>query len=598
MDKEMLRKRIEVAAGRRKADTVIKHVNVIDVYSGQIYPGDIAIADGVIAGVVPCKDSKDDTASVETGAAGNNTDYYEGYEEFDGTGLYAAPGLIDGHIHIESAHVSPEEMGRICVPHGTTTIIADPHEIVNVGGLTAMKYMLEAAEKTVMDIRYMIPSCVPATPFENAGAVLSAQAMRKIIDDKRIPGLGEYMNYPGIVNCAEEDLDKLTLAINHDKIIDGHSPSLMGKELNAYAAATVHDDHECTTIEEMQARIRCGMYILLREGTACHDLPVLVKGLTPTLARRCLLCSDDRMANTIFTKGHLEEHLRICVRAGIDPITAIQMASLNAAECFRLYDRGAIAPGLRADLVLFEDLQDFHVKSVFIEGKHVAEAGEYLLPVERCDISNVRGIFNVKDFSPERFKLHLGSDRVHAIEMCPGGILTRKKIVEIKRDADGDFVYDPEVDRTKAAVIERHHGTGNMSVGILEGYGIRFGAIAVSFAHDSHNIIVTGVNDADMYKAVETLIEQRGGIALVRDQEVLYRVPMPIAGIMTDAGAEEITKQLLEVDQIAYEELGISHDVDPVTTLSFMALPVIPEVKLTDMGLFDVTQFKFIDLEA
>ena len=576
MEKEILKKRINIALSKEKADLVIKNCKIVDVYNEQIIDGDIAISDGVIVGVGE----------------------YEGKEEIDAKGKYASPGLIDGHIHIESAHVSPEEMGRVCVPHGTTTIIADPHEIVNIGGIPAMKYMLQASENTALDIKYMLPSCVPATPFENAGAVVDAKAMEEVINDPRILGLGEFMNYPGILNCADADLDKLTLAHNVGKIIDGHSPGLSGKELNAYASVGVHDDHECSSIEEMNDRISRGMYAILREGTACHDLPVLVKGVNEKNARRCILCSDDRMPNTILTKGHLEGHIRICVDAGINPITAIQMASLNAAECFRLYDRGAIVPGMRADIVLFDNLKDFNAKATFINGQLVAEDGKYLLETKISDFSDVKAKFDVKGFNKDSFRMNLKSDDVWAIELVPGGVLSSKAKVTIKRDANGDFVRDESLDIVKVAVIERHNGTGNISVGLLKGYGIKKGAMAVSFAHDSHNIIVAGVSDEDMYAAVNSLIEQGGGIALSKDGEGIHGVPMPIGGIMSDKTAQEVEDQLEKVDKIAYDDLGIDKTYDPVTTLSFMALPVIPALKLTDEGLFDVTQFKFIDIEA
>ena len=346
MEKHLLKKRIDAAAGRIPADIVIENCKIIDVYNSSIIEGkSIAIVDGCIAGVGD----------------------YKGRHTIDAKGRYAAPGFIDGHIHIESSFVTPEEIGRLLIPHGTTTIIADPHEIVNVCGMDGMNYMLEASKGTELDIRYMLPSCVPATPYENAGAVLDAERMREPIKDTRILGLGEFMNYPGVVEANDDVLDKLLIAINEGKIIDGHSPFLAGNELNAYAVCGIRTDHECTTIEEMLDRLSRGLYILLREGSACHNLRTLLKAVTPANSRRCLLCSDDRQPETILSLGHLDNHLRICVEEGISPITAIQMASLNAAECYGLRDRGAIAPGLRADIVLLDNLNDFKVHQVFIK---------------------------------------------------------------------------------------------------------------------------------------------------------------------------------------------------------------------------------------
>lgn len=576
MQSGILKKRVDVALKRCEADLVIKNAKVVDVYNEQIIEGDIAISDGVIVGVGS----------------------YSGKEEIDAKGKYASPGFIDGHIHIESAHVSPEEMGRVCVPHGTTSIIADPHEIVNVGGIPAMKYMLDSSNNTALDIKYMLPSCVPATPFENAGAVVDAKAMEEVIDDDRILGLGEFMNYPGILNNADSDIDKLVLCHNKNKIIDGHSPALGGDELNAYASVGVHDDHECSSVEELKDRIQRGMYVILREGTACHDLETLLKGVNEKNARRCILCSDDRMPNTILTKGHLEGHLRMCVKSGLKPITAIQMASLNAAECFNLNDRGSITPGKRADIVLFDSLETFNVDEVIIEGKLVAKSGKYLLDTKRYDYSSVKAKFDVKGLNRDSFRLQLKSDDVWAIELVPGGVLTKKTKIKVERDENGDFVYNEKNDIVKVAVIERHHGTGNISIGLLKGYGIKKGAIAVSFAHDSHNIIVAGVTDDDIYSAVSALIEQGGGIAVSVDGKGRHGVPMPIGGIMSDLTAEEVVKQLEEIDKTAYEELGVDKKYDPLTTLSFMALPVIPSLKLTDKGLFDVEKFDFINIEV
>lgn len=576
MTKECLKKLIDTASGRIPADTVIKNCKVVDVYNGNIINGDIALSDGIIAGIGE----------------------YEGNEIIDAKGKYAAPGFIDSHIHIESAYVCPEEIGRLLVPHGATTIIADPHEIVNVCGIKGMNYMLEAAKGTALDIKYMLPSCVPATPFEHSGAVIDAKAMEEPIKNDQILGLGEYMNFPGVINAFDSELDKIMTAKNSGKLIDGHSPGIAGKDLNAYASALVHTDHECSTVKEMHDRISRGMYVLLRQGSACHNLRPLLKGLTQENSRRCLLCSDDRQPKTIFEEGHIDNHLSICIEEGVDPVTAIRMASLNAAECFRLYDRGAIAPGLKGDIVLLDNLVNFKVSKVFIDGKLVAEDGKYLLPVTKHDTSDVQGSFHVKDFSIDKLKMHLKSGHVHVIDIMPGGVVTGKGIADVNIDKDGNFIRDPEADIVKIAVVERHNMTGNVATALLRGYGIKQGAVALSVAHDSHNIIAVGVSDEEIAFAVQALIKQNGGVVLVKDNNVISSMPFPIGGLMSDQSGEWVEKKLNEIHAAAYKELGISGSVEPVMTLCFMSLPVIPELKLTDMGLFDVTKFNFISIEA
>lgn len=576
MEKKDLKKLIDISAGRMPADVVIKNCKVVDVYNGTIIEGDIAICDDLIAGVGE----------------------YEGNKVIDANGKFAAPGFIDGHIHIESSYVSPEELGRLIVPHGTTTIIADPHEIANVCGFKGINYMLKAAEGTALDIQMMLPSCVPATPWEHSGATINAVDMEQPIKDNNILGLGEFMNFPGVVEGHDEVLNKLLVAKNEGKVIDGHSPGLFGNALNAYASTRIRTDHECATIEDMHDRISRGMYVMLRQGSACHNLRTLVKGVTPFNSKRCILCADDMQPKTILSVGHLDNSLRMCVEEGVDPIIAVQMATLNAAECYGLTDRGAIAPGLRADIVLFDNLKDFNVDNVLIEGKEVADNGEYKLPISFHDISDTNGSFHVKDFSVEKLKLQINSDKAHAIKILPGGVVTQKEVVAINRDENNEFIYNPNEDVVKVAVVERHQNTGNVAVALLQGYGIKEGAIALSVAHDSHNIIVVGVNDDDMAFAVEELINQGGGIILVKDKEVIESMPMPIGGLMSDQSGEWVDKKLKSIHKIAHEVLSVSNDVEPVMTLCFMSLPVIPEIKITDMGLFDVTQFKFISIEA
>lgn len=576
MTKEKLKKLILTANGDLEADTVIKNCKIVNVFTGTIEEGDIAICEDEIAGIGS----------------------YTGKQEIDAQGKYAVPGFIDSHIHIESSYLSPEELGKLLVPHGATTIIADPHEIVNVCGLKGLDYMLGAAQNTKLDILFALPSCVPATPFEHAGAVIDAQAMAEPICRKQVVSLGEFMNFPGVVSADSDVLDKLLAAKEAGKIIDGHSPGLSGRALNAYAAARIQNDHECFSVEDMQERLARGMYVMLRYGSACHDLPRLLAGVTPENSRRCILCSDDRQPKAILQEGHIDNHLRICLREGIDAVTAIRMATLNAAECFRLYDRGAIAPGYRADIALLDDLQNFAVDKVWIAGELVAQNGTYLPQTARYDISSVQGSIHLKDFSAQKFKMNLKSNRVNVIEIIPGGVVTKKTTEIIDLDENGEFIRNPEKDLLKMAVVERHQMTGNVACGFLKGYGLKAGAVALSVAHDSHNIITVGVNDQEMETAVRMLEKQNGGIVLVKDGAVIESMPMPIAGLMSDKDGSWVEQKLVSIHEKAHSALGISGTVEPVMTLCFMSLAVIPEIKLTDMGLFDVTTFSFIPAEA
>ena len=562
---------------RIPADLVIRNCNVVDVYPGTVRTDSIAIHYGRIVGF------------------GDN---YVGKEEIDAKGAYAAPGLIDAHIHIESSYLSPEEFGRMVVPRGTTTVIADPHEIVNVYGLEGFSYMIHAASKTELSVRYMVPSCVPATPLEDSGAVVNAFDMQWPMGDRHVPGMGEFMNYPGIINKDEDVLNKLLVALNMNKVIDGHSPSVSGAQLNAYIASGVKTDHECTTVKEMQERLQRGMYVQLRDGSACHDLKRLIPGITPYNYRRCLLCSDDRQPRTILENGHMDNHLRILVRAGIDPVMAICMATLNCAECYNLTDRGALAPGKRADIVLFDNLEDFRTRMVFIEGRKVAENGYYLLPFDRVSITSVRGSMHIKPFSVDQLKMHLNSDRVRAIGVMRDGVTTTSETVTVRRDADGDFVFAPDQPVVKIAVLERHHNTGKIGLGFLKDYGIKRGAVALSVAHDSHNVICVGVSNDEMYSAVQALVAQEGGFVLVENGEVIASLPLPIAGLMSDLPGEEVAARLKQLHIAAHQSLGISDDIEPLMTLCFMSLIVIPELKISTCGLFDVTKFDFVPLEA
>ena len=574
MNKDSLKRLIDVANGKKKADLVLKNGSIVDVCSGKIFKADLAVAEGYIAGFGE----------------------YDGEVEVDIEGKYISPGLMDAHIHIESSYCTPEEFGRMVVPHGTTTVIADPHEIVNVCGIKGFHYMQEAAKNTCLSVKYMMPSCVPATKMEDAGYVISAEDMADDIVD--IPGLGEFMDYNAIIENDDIALDKLVLAKNHGKIVDGHSPNLCGKALNAYACAGIDTDHECSTLEEMEDRLSRGIYVQLRQGSACHNLGALIPGINEFNFRRCLLCSDDRQPKTIFEDGHLEYHLKTLVNAGISPVMALAMATVNVSDCYGLKDRGMIVPGKRADLVIFEDLKDFKVSSVYILGEEAARDGEYLKELKKHDITDVSNTVHLDNFKKEMLQMWLKSDEVYAIEMIAGGVLSKKTKIKIKRDENGLFVFDKNIDACKCAVIERHHNTGKVGLGIIKGYGIQSGAIAASVAHDSHNIICVGVNDDEMNLAIENVKQNGGGFALVKDGKVIESLSLPVAGLMSDLSGEEVSKKLLSLHKKAVVELGVNESLEPVMSLTFMSLIVIPELKLTARGLFDIFENRFIDIEA
>jgi adenine deaminase len=581
MDTHTLYKQIRTAQGKTPADLLIRGGVIADVYSGRFVEGDLAISEGLVAAI---------------GESGS----YEGVEIIDAAGQYVLPAFIDSHMHIESTFLCPPELGKLLVPLGTATIISDPHEVVNVCGLVGLDYMLQASEGIPLDIKFMAPSCVPCTPWEHNGATLDAAALEAPLTHERVLGLGEMMDYQGVINGNDEVLAKLLLALNRGKLIDGHSPGLSGRELSAYMAGMIHTDHECSTVEEMRRRLEMGMYVMLRQGSACHDLRKLLPGVTAENSRRCVLCSDDLQPATIFGAGHIDNDLRICVEEGLDPMTALRMATLNAAECFGLRDRGGFAPGLRADIALVNNLRDFRVSRVFIKGKLAAENGRLLpaLPPPYAGDSKLRASFHVKDFSARKLALRLRSEQAWVIDVTGGSVVTGKGKAAVCRDSSGNFVFDPARGIAKIAVVERHQNTGNVGLGLIRGYGIRYGAVAISMSHDSHNIIVVGTNDADMAQAVERLITLGGGAILVRDGAVLEELPLPIAGLLSDQNGEWVDQKLESLERKAAEELGVRQDVEPLMTLCFMSLPVIPDLKITDMGLFDTAAFTFIPVEA
>lgn len=576
MEKQKLIKLIDVAAGRKKADLVLKNAKIVDVFQAKILTGDIAISDGYIAGI---------------------GESYQGVEERNYTGKYVAPGFIEAHIHIESSYVSPEEFSRVFIPRGTTTILADPHEIVNVAGLKGLDYMVNAAKNAKMDVRYMMPPCVPATNFETSGADLYADDMEDALKTGEVDGLAELMNFPGVINADDKMIDEILMAKKYGARIDGHAPQVVGKDLNAYIAAGPANDHECSTLEEAEERLAHGMYLLLREGSVTQDLRKLLPIVNTANSRRCLLSGDDVQAKTAINKGHLDNSIRICIDEGLNPITAIQMATLNPAEYCGLNDRGAIAPGRRADMVVFESLEDFAVEETYILGEKLSQGNEYLGEVNYYPIDSVESSMHVKDFTREKLQLHLNSDKVRAIGVVPGEVLTTEEHVTVRRDGDDNFVYNDQEDVTKIVVVERHHNTGNVNVNLLSGYGIKAGAIAISIGHDSHNIIATGTNDDDIFMAVNELIKQEGGAVVVKDEKVISRMELKIAGLMCNLPAEKMIAQQDALDEAVHEELGVPDNVNPVMTLSFMPLAVIPKLKITDKGLVDVEKNAFVSNE-
>lgn len=523
---------------------------------------------------------------------------YEGDVEIDIKGRYLMPGLIDSHVHIESSLAPPDGFARAVIPHGTTTVIADPHEIANVKGAEGIRFMTRAAKKLPMNFFFMVPSCVPATSFEHSGAVLDAGAIDELMDDENVLGLGELMDYPSVISAETDILDKILTASSRDKLIDGHGPMIQGKALNAYAAAGVRTDHESSTVDEMRERLSAGMYILMREGSAAHDLKALLKGVTEGNSRRCMFCTDDRQPEDILKSGHIDNHLRISVKKGIDPITAVQMATINSAQCYRLYDIGAVATGYRADFVVVDDLKDFKVREVYYRGNLVAKDGKAVFEAAGEDISPVSGRLNVKPSKIERFKLKIESDIARVMRLKAHSLFTETVQRKIFRDKDGFYAQNSELDILKLAVVERHNATGNIGLGLVENFKLQNGAIATTIAHDSHNIIVIGDNDADMYGAVNELIKIGGGITMCSEGKIPGTLPLPIAGLMSDKPLPEINEKLKEMNKTAYKVLGVNKDLDPFMTLAFLALPVIPELKLTDLGLFDVTKFQFTDISV
>jgi len=565
-----LAQRIEAALGKHPVDLLIKNGRLVNVFDGSIQPTNVAIHEGMVVGFGD----------------------YEALEIVDIEGQFLVPGFIDGHLHLESSMLSIPEFARNVVPLGTTSVVADPHEIANVFGLKGIRYILDSSEDLPLRVFVMFPSCVPATPFETSGAELTAADMKGFGAHPRILGLAEMMNFPGVIFEDPGVLAKLE--VFKDRVKDGHAPGLTGKELCAYAIAGIGSDHECTTIDEAREKLRLGMRIMIREGSAAKNLDALLPLVTEHNSRNFFFVTDDLDPHDILEKGHIDSLVRRAVSKGLDPVRAVQMATINTAAYFRLQDLGAIAPGYRADLLVLEDLHDFKVNRVYHAGKLVAENGR-LVVAPRGTALAVPPSFNVDWDKICDLSIKQEGANVNVIQVVPGQIVT-KRIVETATVRNGKVTADPERDILKIAVIERHRGTGNYAVGMIKGFGLKAGAICSTVAHDAHNIIVVGADDSDMMTAAREIARMGGGLSVVRGGRILASLPLPIAGLMSDRPINEVRHRLEDV-MAAARDLGCSLD-GPFATLSFMALTPIPELKLTDQGLFDSVNFRFIPLFA
>ena len=567
ISRKLLKKQriIDVAASREKADLVLKNATFVNVFSGELETRDIAVAEGLIVGLGS----------------------YEGNEEADMTGKIVCPGFLDAHIHLESSLVSPAEFARAVLPHGTTTVITDPHEITNVMGTDGIDYMLSATEGLPVDVQFMVPSCVPASPLDESGANLDYRDVDSFFDHPRVLGLAEMMNFPGIISGDGATVAKIVASQAHHKKIDGHAPGLAGKDLNAYISAGVYSDHECADLNDAMEKLRLGQFIMIREGTAAKNLKALMPLIqSPKYYSRCMFCTDDKHPSDLLEKGHIDYICREAVAMGADPIMTVQVACLHAARYFLLNNRGAIAPGYLADFAIVEDLKDFHVVTVYKRGRLVYHDGvveDFPLP-EIPEHLNRRAhdTFHLPVLSPADFA---GSRPRGIIGMVPGQIITEDLGYASKVDTAADIL--------KMAVVERHKNTRHIGIGYLKGYGLKSGAVATSVAHDSHNIICVGTGDEDMAFAVNRIAQNHGGIVVVENGQVLAELPLEIAGIMSDKPLGEVNQALEHAKDAAYA-LGISRDIDPFMTLSFMSLPVIPTLRLTTRGVVDVNTQQYV----
>ena len=566
INRKLLKKQriIAAAAGREPADLVLKNATFVNVFSNELSTMDIAVAEGLIVGMGS----------------------YQGRSEVDCTGKIVLPGFLDAHIHLESSLVSPTEFVKAVLPHGTTTVVTDPHEIANVMGTDGSEYMLQATENLPVDVRFMLPSCVPATPLDESGAILDYRAIDSFYDHPRVQGLAEMMNFVGAINGDEQTVEKIVAAQAHHKKIDGHAPDLQGNDLNAYIAAGVYSDHECHDVKDAIAKLERGQFIMIREGTAARNLEALMPLLTGKYADRCMFCTDDKHPNDLLEKGHIDYIVKKAISLGADPITAVKVACHNAARYFLLNNRGGISPGYLADFVIIDNFQDFNIEQVYKKGVLMVDHGEiqdFPSPeIEPYLVERAHKTFHVAALTAEDFA-----------EKRPRGIIGMVDGEITTVDAGYSDRIDVEYDVLKIAVVERHKNTHHIGIGYIQGYGLKSGAVATSISHDSHNIIVVGTNETDMAAAVNRVVELNGGIVVWDGGQSVAEVPLAIAGIMSDEPLVTVNEKL-ETAKDAAHKLGVNPGIDPFMTLSFMALPVIPSLRITTRGVFDVTTQSYV----
>ena len=566
INRKLLKKQriIAAAAGREPADLVLKNATFVNVFSNELSTMDIAVAEGLIVGMGS----------------------YQGRSEVDCTGKIVLPGFLDAHIHLESSLVSPTEFVKAVLPHGTTTVVTDPHEIANVMGTDGIEYMLQATEDLPVDVRFMLPSCVPATPLDESGAILDYRAIDSFYDHPRVQGLAEMMNFVGAINGDEQTVEKIVAAQAHHKKIDGHAPDLQGNDLNAYIAAGVYSDHECHDVNDAIAKLERGQFIMIREGTAARNLEALMPLLTGKYADRCMFCTDDKHPNDLLEKGHIDYIVKKAISLGADPITAVKVACHNAARYFLLNNRGGISPGYLADFVIIDNFQDFNIEQVYKKGVLMVDHGEiqdFPSPeIEPYLVERAHKTFHVAALTAEDFA-----------EKRPRGIIGMVDGEITTVDAGYSDRIDVEYDVLKIAVVERHKNTHHIGIGYIQGYGLKSGAVATSISHDSHNIIVVGTNETDMAAAVNRVVELNGGIVVWDGGQPVAEVPLAIAGIMSDEPLVTVNEKL-ETAKDAAHKLGVNPGIDPFMTLSFMALPVIPSLRITTRGVFDVTTQSYV----
>lgn len=554
---------IAVAAGREKADLVLKNAKYLNVFSNEFLCGDIAVANGLIAGVGK----------------------YDGKTEIDVSGKLVLPGFIDAHIHLESSMVTPAEFAKAVVAHGTTTVITDPHEITNVMGIDGVEYMIQASQNLPIDVHFMMPSCVPATEIDESGAELDCKDIDLYLDNKKVLGLAEMMNYVGVINGDKNVLSKIVTSQAHHKKIDGHAPELSGNDLNAYIAAGVYSDHECSTFENALEKLRKGQFIMIREGTAAHNLKALMPLLTQQYYSRCMFATDDKHPSDLLHGGHIDYIVKQALKNGADPIVALKTATHHAARYFLLNNKGAIASGYLADIVVVDNLEDFNVETVFKCGKLVfdGEVKDFSAPtVDEKLVEKCFDTFHLDSVTPSSFKV---DGKLGLIGLVGGELLTRNLGTADKIDVENDIL--------KIACIERHKGTNHIGVGYVKGYSLKSGAVATSVAHDSHNIITVGCNDGDIAVAVNAIKDSKGGIAVVENGKIKALLELPIAGLMSDEPLTTVNEKLENAKSSAYE-LGADKSIDPFMTLSFLSLPVIPSLRITTKGVFDAENWKML----